>query len=87
MPTITDDVLKRLSEISTPHMNAINLAVEEAFLNIHPDVTYTAALGFQLGVLLQVLNDEARPQAVALINSLIEQIGFRLAELEPGGHA
>ena len=86
---ITNDVLERLSEISTPHMRAINEAVEEALPNIHPDVSYTAALGFQLSVLLQALNDEARPQAVTLINSMLEkiEIGYRLTEVETGGHA
>jgi len=87
MPTITKDVLERLSEISNPHMKAINEAVEEAFPNIHPDVTYTAALGFQLLVLLHSANGETRPKTVAIINSLIETIGYQLAELEAGGNA
>jgi hypothetical protein len=80
---ITEEMLKRLSEISTPHMKAINEAVEEAFPDIDPDATYTAALGFQLSVLLHSFSDpEERAAVVGLINPLIEKLGYRLVEVD-----
>ena len=76
---LSESVFEQLSELSTPYMKAINEDVEEAFPDIHPDVTYTAGLGLQLGVLLQALNEETRPQAVALINSILKDTGYWMA--------
>jgi hypothetical protein len=87
--TITEAMLKRLAEISSPHMKAINEAVEDAFPDIHPDMTYTAAFGLQLGVLLQSCADgEQRAAVVRLLNQFAAQVGYRLVETSvQGGHA
>jgi hypothetical protein len=87
---VTLSMLEQISEISTPHMKAINEAVEAAFPGVNPDVMHTAALGFQLGALLRALNDEARPEAVELINKMLStsEVGYALAAVreEVGGH-
>jgi hypothetical protein len=71
-------LLKYLSELSTPHMKKINDAVTEAFPDT-PDQAYTLAIGFQLCVLLDSLNEDDRPRAVEGINLLLAQQGkYRL---------
>jgi hypothetical protein len=65
--------LERIAALSNPHMKAINDAVSAAFPDSNPDQMYTLALAFQLGTLLNALNDADRPRAVDTINSLLAQ--------------
>jgi hypothetical protein len=72
-------LLERIAALSNPHMKAINDAVTAAFPDNNPDQMYTLAFAFQLGVLLNALNDADRPHAVDTINLLLAKTsGYRL---------
>lgn len=91
MFTFTPEMIDRLAEVSDPHIMAIYDEFEAAFPNVNPEAIHTAAVAFQLGVLLRALPDDDRPLAVDLINRLLAvmEVGYTLAvqEAEAGGHA
>jgi hypothetical protein len=68
---IDKQLLERIAALSTPHMKAVNDAVTAAFPDDNPDQMYTLAFAFQLGVLLNALDDTDRPHAIDTINSLL----------------
>lgn len=75
---ITLETLQQVSDLSTPHMRAMNDAITEAFPE-HPDAMFTVGLTFSLCVLLDSLNPTDRPHAIDLINQLLGQRGYRLS--------
>ena len=79
MTTINMELMQQISDLTTPHMKAVNDAVTEAFPEQDPDAVYTSALGFHLCVLIQSLNPTDRPQAIDLLNSMLtEMVNYRL---------
>src|SRR5262249_9024633 len=56
---ITLETLQQVSDLSTPHMRAMNDAITEA-LPEHPDAMFTVGLTFSLCVLLDSLNPTDR---------------------------
>lgn len=83
MMKITLETLQHLSDLSTPHMKAMNDAVTAAYPLV-PDEMYTAAMAFQLAILLNALNPSVRPDAVKLINGILSgsNIDYRLQPVD-----
>jgi hypothetical protein len=75
---LTVELLQQISNLTTPHMKAVNDAVTEAFPDQNPDVIYTCALGFHLCTLIQALHPADRPPGIDLLNSLLTKMGYRL---------
>ena len=69
------ETLDRIAGLSTPHMKAINEALEEAFPDQNLDGLYTAALAFHLSALLYALDPVDRPEAISSINSFLAKLG------------
>ena len=49
--TVTRDVIRRISEIETPHGKALNEDISDEFPD-NPDEAYTLAVGFSVATLL-----------------------------------
>jgi hypothetical protein len=75
---ITDAVLKRISDITTPHLKALNEDITEEHPE-QPDMAFALALGFAVSILLNALSDPAeRASAVNGINLLVRLCGYAL---------
>ena len=73
--TVTMDVIKRISEIETPHGKALNEDITEAFPD-NPDAAYTLAVGFSVATLLGSFSDPAeRANVVDGVNVLVRRMG------------
>jgi hypothetical protein len=76
--TVTMDVIKRISEIETPHGKALNEDITEAFPD-NPDAAYTLAVGFSVAALLGSFSDPAeRANVVDGVNVLVRRMGCAL---------
>ena len=76
--TVTMDVIKRISEIETPHGKALNEDITEAFPD-NPDAAYTLAVGFSVATLLGSFSDPAeRANVVDGVNVLVRRMGCAL---------
>ena len=76
--TVTMDVIKRISEIETPHGKALNDDITEAFPD-NPDAAYTLAVGFSVATLLGSFSDPSeRANVVDGVNVLVRRMGCAL---------
>ena len=76
--TVTMDVIKRISEIETPHGKALNEDITEAFPD-NPDAAYTLAVGFSVATLLGSFSDPSeRANVVDGVNVLVRRMGCAL---------
>ena len=78
MPSTT---IERITEITAPHLKAINEAIEAAFPD-QKDQMVAVAIAFQLCILLQALDPAVRLNAVIIINAVLGKIegGYRLTQ-------
>ena len=76
--TVTRDVIRRISEIETPHACALN----EDLTNEFPDdagAAYTLAVGFSVATLLASFSNAAeRANAVDGLNAMVHRTGYAL---------
>jgi hypothetical protein len=76
--TVTRDVIRRISEIETPHAFALN----EDLTNEFPDdagAAYTLAVGFSVATLLTSFSNAAeRAHAVDGLNAMVRRTGYAL---------
>ena len=76
--TVTRDVIRRISEIETPHACALNEDITDEF----PDdagADYTLAVGFSVATLLASFSDAAeRAHAVNGLNVMVHRTGYAL---------
>ena len=76
--TVTRDVIRRISEIETPHACALNEDISDEF----PDdacAAYTLAVGFSVATLLGSFCDAAeRANAVDGLNAMVRRTGYAL---------
>ena len=76
--TVTRDVIRRISEIETPHACALNEDLTDEF----PDdagAAYTLAVGFSVATLLASFSNAAeRANAVDGLNCMVHRTGYAL---------
>jgi hypothetical protein len=76
--TVTRNVIRRISEIETPHACALNEDITDEF----PDdaiAAYTLAVGFSVATLLGSFCDTAeRANAVDGLNAMVRRTGYAL---------
>jgi hypothetical protein len=76
--TVTRDVMRRISEIETPHGKALNEDISDEFPD-NPDEAYTLAVGFSVATLLGSCCDAAeRAHTVDGINVMVHRTGYAL---------
>jgi hypothetical protein len=75
---VTDETMQRISNLSNPHLRALNGDITAEFPDM-PDMAYTLAMGYAVAVLLNSLSDPAaRMNAVNGINIMTRHYGFVL---------
>ena len=76
--TVTRDVIRRISEIETPHGKALNEDISDEFPD-NPDDAYTLAVGFSVATLLGSCGDTVeRAHVVDGLNAMVYRTGYAL---------
>jgi hypothetical protein len=82
MPTIDQQTLDRIANLSTPHMKALNEAITAAYPD-NPDAMYAVAFALQFSAMIYAMSPEARSVIVGLTNMILEKsrTGYKLVPL------
>ena len=76
--TVTIDVIRRISEIETPHGKALDEDISDEFPD-NPDDAYTLAVGFSVATLLGSCGDTVeRANVVDGLNAMVYRTGYAL---------